>query len=136
MARARKAREKGFRERINEFLDFVVTTGPSGSMRVHSESALEEYRMLGEKSRQEREARERFREATPRPAEEEDLLSELVFRKTPRQEEGMRLRGSVTAGDLNASLELAEGMDSIPAEQDARGRRQQLRRVLDDWGVA
>jgi hypothetical protein len=112
MARARSQRKKDIRERFNDFLDDVFTSGRSFSME-----SLSRYEETG---REHREQSRMIREATPRPTEERDVLGELIFRKVPREE---AVRPPMTRAALSQTLDLAEMLDAATTERDLNFRR-------------
>jgi len=90
---------------INEFLDYVMKEGRTGSAKVHiSPETMEQYEELALENR-------RKIRATPRPAKDEDVLGELVFKKVPATEKKEHITPPMTRDGLHAALDLAEAIE-------------------------
>ncbi|MBD3210651.1 hypothetical protein GF318_04695 [Candidatus Micrarchaeota archaeon] len=108
MALTKQQRKRDFRRRFNELLDMVFSAGPSFSLE-----RIQELEEIGRESR----VSQRTMQATPRPAEERDILGELIFRKVPREQESP-VRAPMTRSGLDRALALAEAIDSADRPED------------------
>lgn len=114
MVLTKQQRERNFKERFNEWLDTIFQAGPAFSLE-----RIEELEREGRESVE----RRRAMSSTPRPAEERDVLGELVFRKVSTEEEARAIRAPMTRKGLDSALALAEEIDSAERPRDLDLRR-------------
>jgi len=112
---AKKKKEKEsteeMRKRFGNWVSEIFRAGPAFTMET-----LERYEEEAVKARQQRQA---IREVTPRPAEEKDILGELVFKKVPKQKQGQEpIRPPMTRKALDDALTLVQIIEDAKSPRD------------------
>lgn len=98
------------RKRFGEWVSEIFRAGPAFTMET-----LERYEEEAVKARQQKHA---IREVTPRPADEKDLLGELVFKKVPKESAQEPIRPPMTRKALDETLSLVQLIEEAKTPRD------------------